>query len=220
MGETGRVGEAGPGGRGGAGWERRGTRRCRALGSRPPWESSSGGPGLAGGETVGGTAPSSNPDCLPQLPRYIVKVLSTICFIWATSEHYNTPSRVIVILREFCNQIIEMVTFVAPAWPSPPPPPPSPNSTPHSSGHSQASPWSQAWGGSQRSPPACLASQYPHQEQGGKEGEEDSCPENPQYPSTQPGTLWGLLQPSAHTFLSFPLLKKYCRGAGEIWLSG
>lgn len=37
-------------------------------------------------------------------------MLSTICFIWATSEHYNTPSRVIVILREFCNQIIEMVT--------------------------------------------------------------------------------------------------------------
>lgn len=37
-------------------------------------------------------------------------MLSTVCFIWATSEHYNTPSRVIVILREFCNQIIEMVT--------------------------------------------------------------------------------------------------------------
>lgn len=55
-------------------------------------------------------APSSSLGCVSQLPRYIVKVLSTICFIWATSEHYNTPSRVIVILREFCNQIIEMVT--------------------------------------------------------------------------------------------------------------
>ncbi|XP_021069297.1 dynein heavy chain 17, axonemal isoform X2 [Mus pahari] len=49
------------------------------------------------------------------LPSYIVKVLSTICFIWATSEHYNTPSRVIVILREFCNQIIEMTrTYLSP----------------------------------------------------------------------------------------------------------
>ncbi|KAM7334656.1 hypothetical protein ACRRTK_007976 [Alexandromys fortis] len=49
------------------------------------------------------------------LPSFIVKVLSTICFIWATSEHYNTPSRVIVILREFCNQIIEMTrTYLSP----------------------------------------------------------------------------------------------------------
>lgn len=45
----------------------------------------------------------------PQLPTFITKVLYTICFIWATSEHYSTPSRVIVILQEFCNQLIEMV---------------------------------------------------------------------------------------------------------------
>ncbi|XP_057571174.1 dynein axonemal heavy chain 17 [Hippopotamus amphibius kiboko] len=42
------------------------------------------------------------------LPTFITKVLYTICFIWATSEHYNTPSRIIVILQEFCNQLIEM----------------------------------------------------------------------------------------------------------------
>ncbi|KAH0517950.1 Dynein heavy chain 17, axonemal [Microtus ochrogaster] len=49
------------------------------------------------------------------LPSFIVKVLSTICLIWATSEHYNTPSRVIIILREFCNQIIEMTrTYLSP----------------------------------------------------------------------------------------------------------
>ncbi|KAM9208504.1 dynein axonemal heavy chain 17 [Dugong dugon] len=42
------------------------------------------------------------------LPTFIAKVMYTICFIWATSEHYNTPSRIIVILQEFCNQIIEM----------------------------------------------------------------------------------------------------------------
>uniref|UniRef100_A0A8W4FMS4 Dynein axonemal heavy chain 17 n=1 Tax=Sus scrofa TaxID=9823 RepID=A0A8W4FMS4_PIG len=44
-----------------------------------------------------------------QLPTFIAKVLDTVCFIWATSEHYNTPSRVIVILQEFCNQLIETV---------------------------------------------------------------------------------------------------------------
>uniref|UniRef100_F7E137 Dynein axonemal heavy chain 17 n=1 Tax=Equus caballus TaxID=9796 RepID=F7E137_HORSE len=49
------------------------------------------------------------------LPTFIAKVLYTICFIWATSEHYNTPSRIIVILQEFCNQIIEMTrTFLSP----------------------------------------------------------------------------------------------------------
>ncbi|XP_039715552.1 dynein axonemal heavy chain 17 isoform X3 [Pteropus medius] len=49
------------------------------------------------------------------LPTFITKVLYTICFIWATSEHYNTPSRVIVTLQEFCNQIIEMTrTYLSP----------------------------------------------------------------------------------------------------------
>ncbi|KAF7461423.1 hypothetical protein GHT09_014997 [Marmota monax] len=65
--------------------------------------------------------------CVPvpvslQLPNFIAKVLDTIAFIWATSEHYNTPSRVIVILRELCNQIIEMVSLACPpgqAWPPP-----------------------------------------------------------------------------------------------------
>ncbi|XP_066237508.1 dynein axonemal heavy chain 17 isoform X2 [Saccopteryx leptura] len=44
----------------------------------------------------------------PVLPTFIAKVLHTICFIWANSKYYNTPSRVIVILQEFCNQVIEM----------------------------------------------------------------------------------------------------------------
>ncbi|XP_039082400.1 dynein heavy chain 17, axonemal [Hyaena hyaena] len=49
------------------------------------------------------------------LPPFIAKVLFTICFIWATSEHDNTPSRVIVILQEFCNLIIEMTrNFLGP----------------------------------------------------------------------------------------------------------
>ncbi|XP_006886407.1 PREDICTED: dynein heavy chain 17, axonemal [Elephantulus edwardii] len=49
------------------------------------------------------------------LPKFIAKVLYTICFIWATSDHYNTPSRIIVILQEFGNQIIEMTrTYLSP----------------------------------------------------------------------------------------------------------
>ncbi|CAN0133991.1 unnamed protein product [Rangifer tarandus platyrhynchus] len=49
------------------------------------------------------------------LPTFITEVLYTICFIWATSEHYNTPSRIIVILQEFCNQLIDMTrTFLSP----------------------------------------------------------------------------------------------------------
>ncbi|KAK2490477.1 LOW QUALITY PROTEIN: hypothetical protein MC885_016050 [Smutsia gigantea] len=49
------------------------------------------------------------------LPTFIAKVLYTTCSIWATSEHYNVPSRVIVILQEFCNQLIEMTrTFLSP----------------------------------------------------------------------------------------------------------
>lgn len=59
----------------------------------------------------------------PQLPTFIAKVLYTICFIWATSEHYNTPSRVIVTLQEFCNQLIEMVAPHCPGPPAPPAPP-------------------------------------------------------------------------------------------------
>ncbi|XP_058902457.1 dynein axonemal heavy chain 17 isoform X5 [Kogia breviceps] len=49
------------------------------------------------------------------LPNFIAKVLFTICSIWATSENYNTPCRVLVILQEFCNQLIEMTrTYLSP----------------------------------------------------------------------------------------------------------
>ncbi|ELK38011.1 Dynein heavy chain 17, axonemal [Myotis davidii] len=49
------------------------------------------------------------------LPTFIAKVLYTICLIWANSKHYNTPSRVIVILQEFCNQVMDMTrTYLGP----------------------------------------------------------------------------------------------------------
>ncbi|XP_028375908.1 LOW QUALITY PROTEIN: dynein heavy chain 17, axonemal [Phyllostomus discolor] len=49
------------------------------------------------------------------LPTFIAKALYTICYIWATSKHYSTPSRVIVILQELCNMIIELTrTYLGP----------------------------------------------------------------------------------------------------------
>uniref|UniRef100_A0A667HHJ3 Dynein axonemal heavy chain 17 n=1 Tax=Lynx canadensis TaxID=61383 RepID=A0A667HHJ3_LYNCA len=49
------------------------------------------------------------------LPTVIAKVLFTTGFIWATSEHDDTPSRIIIILQEFCNLIIEMTrNFLSP----------------------------------------------------------------------------------------------------------
>lgn len=107
--------------------------RCVDLGSclsPPPWGPSPGCPvtamgrgGLGRWDKTQRPVPSSVPGPIsPQLPTFIAKVLDTICFIWATSEYYNTPVRIIVILQEFCNQIIEMVTL---PWPpgSPPSPP-------------------------------------------------------------------------------------------------
>lgn len=46
---------------------------------------------------------------LRQLQSYIDRVLYAVCLTWVHSEHYNTPSRVIVILQEICNLLIEMV---------------------------------------------------------------------------------------------------------------
>lgn len=46
---------------------------------------------------------------LRQLQSYIDRVLYTVCLTWVHSEHYSTPSRVIIILQEICNLLIEMV---------------------------------------------------------------------------------------------------------------
>lgn len=62
---------------------------------------------------------AAHPPLSAQLPTFIAKALCAISFIWATSEHYNTPSRIIVFLQEFCNQIIEMVTWPGRAAPPP-----------------------------------------------------------------------------------------------------
>ncbi|XP_015735401.1 dynein heavy chain 17, axonemal [Coturnix japonica] len=43
-----------------------------------------------------------------ELQPYIDRMLYTVCLTWVHSEHYNTPSRIIVILQEICNLLIEL----------------------------------------------------------------------------------------------------------------
>uniref|UniRef100_A0A8D0H5U7 Dynein axonemal heavy chain 17 n=1 Tax=Sphenodon punctatus TaxID=8508 RepID=A0A8D0H5U7_SPHPU len=50
-----------------------------------------------------------------ELLPYIDSVLYTVCLIWANSEYYNMPSRIIVVLQEICNLFIEMArNFLSP----------------------------------------------------------------------------------------------------------
>ncbi|XP_025892623.1 dynein heavy chain 17, axonemal [Nothoprocta perdicaria] len=50
-----------------------------------------------------------------QLQPCIDRVLFTLGLVWARSRHYNSPARVIVILREICNLLIEMTrNFLSP----------------------------------------------------------------------------------------------------------
>ncbi|KAK7113097.1 dynein beta chain, ciliary-like [Littorina saxatilis] len=39
---------------------------------------------------------------------YLRPLMHTICLVWANSSYYNTPPRIIVIMQEVCNLIIEM----------------------------------------------------------------------------------------------------------------
>jgi len=43
---------------------------------------------------------------LPQLAEPFVAIMHTILLIWTYSQYYNTPSRLVVLIREICNAII------------------------------------------------------------------------------------------------------------------
>nr|XP_003217173.1 PREDICTED: LOW QUALITY PROTEIN: dynein heavy chain 17, axonemal [Anolis carolinensis] len=50
-----------------------------------------------------------------QLPSFINSVIYSVCLVWANSEYYNIPSRIIVILQEICNLFIELTrNFLSP----------------------------------------------------------------------------------------------------------
>ena len=38
-------------------------------------------------------------------------MMHTVCLVWANSRFYNTPARIIVLLQEMCNMIIDMVSL-------------------------------------------------------------------------------------------------------------
>ena len=44
----------------------------------------------------------------PQLPP----MMHTVCLIWVHSQYYNTPARIIVLLQEMCNMIINHVNII------------------------------------------------------------------------------------------------------------
>ena len=44
-----------------------------------------------------------------QLEKHVAPLMHVICLVWANSEHYNVPARIVVLLQETFNLIIEMV---------------------------------------------------------------------------------------------------------------
>lgn len=43
---------------------------------------------------------------LDEVAELFVPIMHTILLVWTYSEHYNTPSRLVVLIREICNAII------------------------------------------------------------------------------------------------------------------
>ena len=43
---------------------------------------------------------------LPEVAEVFVPIMHTILLIWTYSQHYNTPARLLVLIREICNAII------------------------------------------------------------------------------------------------------------------
>jgi dynein heavy chain len=48
-----------------------------------------------------------NGDDFPKLDENFEPILHTILLIWKQSKYYNTPSRIVVLLKEICNALIE-----------------------------------------------------------------------------------------------------------------
>ncbi|MBK8156724.1 MAG: hypothetical protein IPK55_12360 [Streptococcus sp.] len=42
-----------------------------------------------------------------KLHDFFVPIMHTILLIWKHSQYYNTPSKLVVLIREICNAIIE-----------------------------------------------------------------------------------------------------------------
>ncbi|KFQ91060.1 Dynein heavy chain 9, axonemal, partial [Nipponia nippon] len=42
-----------------------------------------------------------------EVKRFLVPLLHVVCLIWVTSKHYNVPVRIVVLLQEICNLLIQ-----------------------------------------------------------------------------------------------------------------
>ncbi|EDQ88776.1 outer dynein arm heavy chain beta [Monosiga brevicollis MX1] len=52
---------------------------------------------------------------LAEMPRLLTSIFVTIRLIWTYSKHYNTARRMVILLREICNQVIASITgFIEP----------------------------------------------------------------------------------------------------------
>lgn len=47
----------------------------------------------------------------PKVDTLLPPLFHTLCLIWTHSQYYCTPRRMVVLLQEFCNLIIEKVKF-------------------------------------------------------------------------------------------------------------
>ncbi|XP_077979817.1 dynein beta chain, ciliary-like [Glandiceps talaboti] len=53
---------------------------------------------------------------LTEVAPLLPSLMHVVCLIWAHSQYYNTPARIIVLLQEICNQLIELTrVFLEPA---------------------------------------------------------------------------------------------------------
>ena len=47
-----------------------------------------------------------------EVDKFLPPLMHTVCLVWANSKFYNTPSRIIVLLQESCNLLIDMVRYL------------------------------------------------------------------------------------------------------------
>ena len=43
--------------------------------------------------------------------KLLAPMMNALCLVWSHSEYYNTPARIIVLLQEICNMLINMVSI-------------------------------------------------------------------------------------------------------------
>ena len=46
----------------------------------------------------------------PGIDKMLAPLMHVICLVWANSSYYNQPARIVVLLQETCNLLIETVS--------------------------------------------------------------------------------------------------------------